>query len=710
MNYLIKRFMILNATALFILLSINTTISFAQTMTLYENEENGFKLLIPKTLQHIDFIQSVMPGVEILDILLNSEMKLQIRKGRPYPIDSSKAVSMSQTFNEASRTFGGLRIIKEPQLIKIGEIQAIVYHQFNTITQEPFNFLVNVKVSDENKSIDFGYWFNINKKDKLLSIVENSYQTFKFIRPMTNDESSKSTITTTRFDEYLNSRLRIAHDEAIKIIYDQYSWVNSSLKKARQQINELRELTYDFINPTPIHYLAYLLEEDSSETWKLYLNIFHRHNWQKWYPSRLKKISSPQIYNQLIKKSQKITEILNSHVTKDEWEKIVYRLGDKCKVTVHSNLGSGLTIADIIASLEEIEKRNLWGPKIEYFDNIGFGKFIFNMYRMMIGEDISLEWWPEEPILEDNLFLFTAMMAIFDVKTRTLIREEIMKVADEDIIMDIYIHKDRSSFVKALHEAGLSTNEQRAFMLPIKDGKSKVHVKAPDSICGHEASFFEFVYHGESDTSLIIKAEKIYSDFWYRLMYAESDISAEISHELDHQLFNPGINAPVWLVEGQATYFGERAKMNNLYGIETSKIKDSLLIFKQELGLSDSVLYGIELYEGRLYSTKREVEYTKLIDNRKNSLVNDLQTLVLTPNKYFYDKHQEKLNYALSWGLFKTVKYAASQNIEDWDKYKPDWDRLCSMTTKERELEIKKFKPFFKWIANMFDKSLLESR
>lgn len=665
------------------------TLAFAQATKQYVNSDYGFQLQVPITWQQTDKqLDRTWHVPNVIEVLSDGKMKLMIRRAKSVRIDSSYMAAYVDAQKKLDAMMPGMiSIEKEPELIKLGEITAIMCQRsFSPLLGAQFDFSVEVEVGNENNWIALTYYSTFSDKDMLLTIAEKSYQTFKFIPTEGASEATTFDIWDSAFSTTLN--------EALRFVFKQYSWDRSTLEKAIQEINQLVQLPLDFFNPN--ENIASLVEEDSSEIWKLYLNIFHKANFLKWYPTKSKKIIQPEKYTKFLSESKKILDI---KVTQDSWRELSYSLGERGFVTAHSNLGSGLKISEIAAIIDDLTLKSFGGPGAElYMDNKKLSQLNFMLFRMFTGKRLSLDF-PKYPILEDNLFLLTATVAIYDIENRIRSHDEILKISTKDFKINVYIHRDQKSFA----EAG---GQRRAFM-KLKDGRCLVHVKVPDSLLNYEASVFRLSYHGEKIIP-VNKFEYKFNELLKRLFYLASDLSSATSHELDHALFVSGKGKPKWLAEGQATYFGEMMNELNRAGLEVGFKPESLISVNKALSRSDAMMDILQAFKDNMFSTDREVRYSKLLKDRKNSLINDFRDLVLTPDEDFGNPQRELLNYALSWGLFKTVKYAESQKPEDWARFKSQWNTLASTPLENLRDDVIKgqYDLFFEWIASLVDMSL----
>jgi hypothetical protein len=326
-------------------------------------------------------------------------------------------------------------------------------------------------------------------------------------------------------------------------------------------------------------------------------------------------------------------------------------------------------------------------------------KFTDNTYFIKLFEDNALEEVGFDPKIDFELWsssdgAMSVAEAIFGVYHTIAVRMQaganILGVSEvPPRIIDIWIYRDKVSFTGTLaarKQNLISEHFGRSFALLTPKG-AEIHVVAGHEVGPLRQPFWQAAEDSSTPIELHDKLEEIFHSWVARNL----ELIGTISHELDHTILaTREPNAPLWWLEGEATYYGEWLEAIQSMGMalhvddqghvvhDTSDQTLAKTCYESKEGSKCEVMTREALESGKL-TTPRAKEYALQLSRMPQpDLQSNVKRLILTPTDEFHQRELERLNYALSWALAAVIIPAARNSDSQTSKLRAD---LRALTT-----------------------------
>jgi hypothetical protein len=693
----------------------------------YSNTALGIEMDVPSGLSPADsFWNRGWRALDVRDLQGRPDLRFEVRV-LAAPTSSGRAPSLSDWFGNAEKQFRrewpGVthRTTTGPNRLRLGEDSAIIFCQTGTAPSLGSRFYtVRVLIPHKDYAVALSYQYaDSTRSGTLLPIIERSYQSIRWREP------ARAGAATVEWKRLGTDRLFAAYHRALRTVFDHYSWSTLALASVERYVRELGGLRIDFRDGSEA--ARRIAGDDTTEAWKMFLNVFHPCNEAIWYPPDSAR-SEPAI--------GETSSILSKTITQCVWRTLRKDFGSRGTVACHSNLSSTMTVAEIAGEIEFWTYLRCSGVPDDSLRRMSRAthRGYSGLARELLGVEVT-ESLPQFCTEEADMSLQQRLSAVS--LAVDWLRAESLALAGKPgrIDIDIYLHRDDSTF----RAAG---GTERSFV----DGynqKYAVHAKFPRSALTRQTREFRLHLAG----ALLDDQEASEYAMANPIPYESVRVSFTriVAHELDHALFGSD-TLPTWFAEGQAAYTGEvTGKLASSYSrsgifespvarndaatidatISAARLLKRTQYLIDSLGLSqsgevslDDILrisaqspaIGLELAKGvearrKLVDrhadymskpTPRESLYTSIVRARP-SLARDFKNLVLTPDRLFAKPPRDTLNYALSWALYRSV-YRARQlkNPNAGDQW-ADWRALCRASIFERQRRVQQgdFDRFF---------------
>ena len=438
----------------------------------------------------------------------------------------------------------------------------------------------------------------------------------------------------------------------LRRVYERHKWNSAALSHAISLLDTYAPPKTDFVGATS-GVITAVVGNDPDTTWRMFLSVFYPNNRPPLYVVSKQAEATPEL-----------KEARDIAVTNPEWRSFtIVRPDGSVTLRCHTDVGTILTVADV--SFE-----------VETTYDLLLQKFTGSTYFVKLFEDNALEEVGFDPKIDFELWSSSdAAMSVAEsffgvyhtVTVRKLAGANILGVSEvPPRLIDIWVYRDKTSFAGTLaarKQNLISEHFGRSFALLAPKG-AEIHVVAGDEVGPLRRSIWEAAENFTTPEELHDNMEKIFHTWVDRNL----ELIGTISHELDHIILaTREPNAPLWWLEGEATYYGEWLEAIQSMGMashidsqghvvhDPSDQALAKVCYESKEGSKCNAMIGEALESGKL-TTLRAKEYASLLSRMpRPDLQSNVKRLILTPSDEFHQRDLERLNYALSWALAEVI-------------------------------------------------------
>jgi hypothetical protein len=458
----------------------------------------------------------------------------------------------------------------------------------------------------------------------------------------------------------------------LRRVYERHKWNPAAITHAISLLDTYTPPKTDFVGATS-RVITAVVGNDPDITWRMFLSLFYPNNRPPLYA-----VSEQQ------EATRELKDARNIAVTNPEWRSFtIVRPDGSVTLRCHTDTGTVLTVADV--SFE-----------VENTSDLFLQKFTDSTYYTKLFEDNALQQVGFDPKIDFELWgstdaAMSVAEAIFGVYHTIAVRmaagANILGVSEvPPRLIDIWVYRDKTSFARTLatrKQNLISEHFGRSFALLTPKG-TEIHVVAGDEVGPLRRPTWEAGENFTTPQELHDNLEKIFHTWVDRNL----EFIGTITHELDHIILaTREPNAPLWWLEGEATFYGEWLEAIQSMGMATHIDSQGHVVHDPSDQALAETCYGpkegswsmvntsegrskVSTSEGRSkceamtrqalesgkLTTPRGKEYASLLARMpRPELQNNVKRLILTPSDEFHQRDLERLNYALSWALAEVI-------------------------------------------------------
>jgi len=481
-------------------------------------------------------------------------------------------------------------------------------------------------------------------------------------------------------DEVTRAMRGVLYRVVLRRVYERHKWNSAALTHAISLLDTYSPPKIDFTGSATSLEIRKVIGDDPDTTWRMFLSVFYPNNRPPLYV--LSSFSKPVPHV-----DAELKEARDTPITEPEWRTFtIVRPDGSVTLRSHTDVGTILTVADV--SLE-----------VEVTYDLLLQKFTDSTYFVKLFEDNALQQVGFDPKIDFELWsssdaAMSVAEAIFGVYHTIAVRMQaganVIGVSEvPPRFIDVWVYRDKTSFARTLatrKQNLISEHFGRSFALLTPRG-AEIHVVAGDEVGPLRRLTWEAAESSTNPEELHDRMEQIFHTW----VANNLELIGTISHELDHTILaTREPNAPLWWLEGEATFYGEWLEAIQSMGMASHMDSQGHLVhdtsdqtlaktcYESKEGSKCETMIREALESGKL-TTPRAKEYALRLSRMPGpDLQSNLRRLILTPSDEFHQRDLERLNYALSWALAAVIIPATRNSDPQTSELRAD---LRALTT-----------------------------